>query len=511
MANREELQLLREARSNHAEAQLKLGQLYLFGTKSLPQSLTTALHWLSRAATQSNKEACLLIGDHIPYEIARNFPDQVAIQSWYRTALTEGHYEAGLVLARLILSDPNQIDDKNYAEAIRILETIADHDIAEAQWLLAELAKDPNARPSIINNALKWTARAADAGIIDAQIALIEHAWENGDYPVFLQHALPIARSITQADQQGDVSNVDEQSSRLLFRCGQLLRKQDDHAPEEIQSMWELAARQKNAEAAFSLGLWYARMNEDGIRVNSGASATSFKKAIRWLTQAGEQGLARAWYALSLIYQKAEFSQRNMNDAQRYLELAADLGHATAQYERGMHAWRARRDDESNDIQAIYWLQKASGNGKTEASTVLNKIAVKANPALWAVAARECLTHEIFSSHPFLAARIELAAVFGLTRPEALLLDIHNADKGHCLLVDIREFYRRSKRKLILIQTGQERQVLSRIGRLFEKVDCGLNGPEGNYRQRQYRLKTILPAAYQEMPDDEEHQETAEA
>lgn len=221
MANREELQLLREARSNHHEAQLQLGKLYLFGTKSLPQSLTTALHWLSRAATQSNKEACLLIGDHIPYEIARNFPDQVAIQSWYRTALTEGHYEAGLVLARLILSDPNQIDDKKYAEAIRILETIADHDIAEAQWLLAELAKDPNARPSIINNALKWTARAADAGIVDAQIALIEHAWENRDYPVFLQHALPIARSITQAVQQGDVINIDEQSSRLLFRCGQ--------------------------------------------------------------------------------------------------------------------------------------------------------------------------------------------------------------------------------------------------------------------------------------------------
>lgn len=187
--------------------------------------------------------------------------------------------------------------------------------------VLAELAKDPNARPSIINNALKWTARAADAGIVDAQIALIEHAWENRDYPVFLQHALPIARSITQAVQQGDVINIDEQSSRLLFRCGQLLLKQDGHASEEIQSMWELAARQKNAEAAFSLGLWYARMNEDGIRVSIGAAATSFKKAIRWLTQAGEQGLAKAWYALSLIYQKAEFSQRNMNDAQRYLEL----------------------------------------------------------------------------------------------------------------------------------------------------------------------------------------------
>lgn len=510
MANREELQLLREARANHPEAQLQLGRLYLFGTKSLPQSPTTALHWLSRAATQNNTEACFLIGDHISYEIAKNFPDQFAIQLWYRNALAEGHYKAGLVLARLILSDPNQPDDKKYTEAIHILETIADHDIAEAQWLLAELAKDPNARPSTVNNALKWTTRAADAGIIDAQIALIEHAWENEDYPVFLQHALPIARSITQADLQGEAGNIDEQSSRLLFRCGQLLLKKAGQSTEEIQIMWELAARQKNAEAAFSLGLWYARMDENGTRVNSGATATSFKKAIRWLTQAGEQGLSKAWYALSLIYQKAEFSQRNMTDAQRYLELAADFGHATAQYERGMHAWRVRKEDEANDIKAVYWLQKASGNGKTEAALALNKIAVKANPASWAIAAQQCLTHEIFSSHPFLAARIELAALFGLTRPEALLLDIHNADKGHCLLVDIREFYRRSKRKLFLIQTGQERQILSRIGRLFEKVDCGLNGPEGNYRQRQYRLKTILPTAY-DTPDEEEQQETAEA
>lgn len=81
--------------------------------------------------------------------------------------------------------------------------------------------------------------------------------------------------------------------------------------------------RHKNAEAAFLLGLWHARMDEYGNRTSDGASSTSFKKAIRWLTQAGEQGLAKAWYALSLIYQKAEFSQRNMADAQHYLEIAA--------------------------------------------------------------------------------------------------------------------------------------------------------------------------------------------
>lgn len=502
MASREELQLLREARTGNARSQCELGRRYLFGSKSLPQSLTTALHWLSRAAIQGDTDASLLIGDHIPYELAKTYPDRLAIENWYRKALERGNARAGLILAKLILSSGAAMDDKKRTEAIGILETIVDHDIAEAQWLLAELVENSPGRLPAKNDVLKWTVRAADAGIPEAQIVLAEHAWDNADYDTFLQLAVPVARSLIQPGQQQEISGLDNRSTQLLLRCGrQLLQKGNVHS-EEIQSMWETAARHKNAEAAFLLGLWHARMDEYGNRTTGGASSTSFKKAIRWLTQAGEQGLAKAWYALSLIYQKAEFSQRNMVDAQRYLEIAANLGHPKAQYEKGMHAWRNRREDESNDISAVYWLQKAVSNGETEAAQILNRIALRAQPAPWAKTALQHLTRESVSSYPFLAARIELAAVFGLSRPEALLLDIHSADKGHCLLVDIREHYRRSKRKLILIQTGKERQTLSRIGRLFEKVDCGPNGPEGNYRQRQYRLKTLLPTAISDNPEE---------
>jgi hypothetical protein len=58
------------------------------------------------------------------------------------------------------------------------------------------------------------------------------------------------------------------------------------------------------------LGLWFARMDSEGKRQSAGIAAVNFKRAIRWLTQAGEQGLAEAWYALSRIYMKPEFSQR---------------------------------------------------------------------------------------------------------------------------------------------------------------------------------------------------------
>ena len=71
MANREELAIIRGARSGHADAQLALGKRYLFGSAGLPRSLPTALHWLDRAARQGCAESCELIGSHIPLDLAR--------------------------------------------------------------------------------------------------------------------------------------------------------------------------------------------------------------------------------------------------------------------------------------------------------------------------------------------------------------------------------------------------------------------------------------------------------
>jgi TPR repeat protein len=233
-------------------------------------------------------------------------------------------------------------------------------------------------------------------------------------------------------------------------------------------------------------------MRADGARTAVGAGSANFKKAIRWLTLAGEQGLAEAWYALSRIYIKPEFSQRNVGDAQKFLERAAEMGYRDAQLECGNSAWRARRENESNDVRAAYWLQKAAHAGCERAAAALRKIAPRVACAdSGALAGAAALA----ASHPLLAARLELAAMFGLSRAEALLLDVRQADHGHCLVVDIRASYGRSKRRLVMVETAQQRQALDRIGRLFDHVDCGPGGPEGNYRQRLYRLKTLAPAA----------------
>ncbi|MDB5841160.1 MAG: Sel1-like repeat protein, partial [Herminiimonas sp.] len=62
-----------------------------------------------------------------------------------------------------------------------------------------------------------------------------------------------------------------------------------------------------------------------------------------------------------------------------------------------------------------------------------------------------------------------------------------------CLLIDIRSLNAHSKRRLILIQTGEERLALTRIARHFANIDCGVGGPEGNYRQRLYLFNKFVP------------------
>ena len=412
MANRDELVIIRGARSGDAAAQLALGKLYLFGGASLPQNMPTALHWLCRAATQGVEEAWQLIGANIPFEVAQ--PARAQALQWFVRAAQEG--------------------------------------IPAAVRVLAQLRRVDAAPPAAAGQGRKAAVPAA------AQRAAPSPSLE-------VPASVPEAWRALEGEQDAD--------------------------QDELLRLRTLAAQGGDRDAQLALGLHLARMNSEGDRLESSSGTVNFKRALRWLAQAGEQGLADAWFAMSRIYIRPEFSQRSASEAHACLERAADMGHSGAQLECGIHAWRARRGAEDNDVRAVFWLQKAAAQGSVEAQQALERISPAPPPAGWADPLLPLLTRDILSSQPLLAARIELAAMFRLTRAEALLLDVKAADQGHCLVVDIRASYGRSKRRLVLVRTAAERQKLDRIVRLFELVDADM---EGNYRQRLYRLKSWLGA-----------------
>ncbi|NML60250.1 SEL1-like repeat protein [Massilia sp. RP-1-19] len=489
MANREELAIIRGARGGNAAAQLELGKRYLFGSTGLPRSLPTALHWLERAAQQECREACELIGAHIPIELASLSLRPLA--PWYERAHDAGGLRAGIVYAQLVLADAG-VEQAVRVKALRALEAAADGGFGEAAQLLSHHRRARTgaaAPPSPAPAAPKPLAIPAAA----SSIPLIDAAWQARDWHAWLAVALPLARALVAASAEpGRLrARLDPGDVLLLSRCAQLLDAGAlEHAAgaDELRRFWELAAAENDREAQLAMGLGWARMRLDGQRTTPGSGSANFREAIRWLALAGEQGLAEAWYALSRIYIKPEFSQRNVSVAQRYLERAAGMGYREAQLECGNNAWRARRENESNDVRAVYWLQKAAAQGCTEARAALDRIAPREPGRL---PGRQALS----GSHPLLAARLELAGLFGLSRAEALLLDVARADCGHCMVIDIRSSYRRSKRRLVMVETAREREALDRIVKVFDGIDGGPGGPEGNYRQRLYRLKTAAPDA----------------
>ncbi|MES2152711.1 MAG: hypothetical protein V4508_23290 [Pseudomonadota bacterium] len=499
MANREELGLIRGARAGRAESQLALGRRYLFGSAGLPHSLPTALHWLERAAQQGCEQAWQLIGEHIPVELARQ--SARPLTHWYERAYDGGLAQAGLVLAQLVLEAPAQRPDAALrTKAQQALAMAARAGLAEAQWLLA---RQSTSAATLHTVQPRWLQQAADGGVVQAQTALLDAAWEARHWDAYLERALPQARALAAA---GAPAVLEAPQAMLLARCAQALaggQGGSEADPAEIHHFRELAALANERHAQLAMGLWWARMQVDGQRVPGGSGSANFKKAIRWLTQAGEQGLAEAWYALSRIYLKPEFSQRNIGAAQAHLERAAQMGYRDAQFECGNSAWRARRERDGNDVRAVYWLQKAAAQGCARAAAALHKIAPRANGPVYSATGALAPGRDLQASHPLLAARLELAAMFRLTRAEALLLDIKTADFGHCLVIDIRASYGRSKRRLVLVDTACEREALDRIARLFEQIDSGPGGLEGNYRQRLYRLKSLVPAAADDEPDYE--------
>jgi uncharacterized protein len=502
MANREELLIIRAARAGEASAQLKLGKRYLFGGAGLPKSLPTALYWLDRAAQQDEQDAWMLIGRHVPFETVQQSTQPGKLYVWYERAFDAGVAQAGLVLARLVLGQaPGAVSDAMRNKALRALQVAAHAGIAEAQWLLAQTIR--HSREDAVatwpegedtekadNEAmLEWATRAARSGVVEAQLAIADHAWARSDLQGFLQWALPLARRFVAA--LAIPGETEEKESGLVMRTAHALSACTGFDGSEVTRMLEWAAQAGNGDAQYSLGLWLARMDADGNRLHGVPGTANYKRALRWLSFAAEQGLPGAWHALSKIYMKPEFSHRDAVEARRCLERAAHAGHGRAQMELGVAAWRARREDVSNDVRAAAWLLKAKAQGIAEASRALEKVAARATPATWAGTILSHLTREVVASHPLLVARLELAAMFGLSRTEALLIDPVTADCGHCLVVDVCTQHQHSKRRLVLVQTAEERKLLDRITALFELVDRGPEGPEGNYRQRLYRLKTL--------------------
>ncbi len=461
MVQRHVLPLVKQAKGGDPNAAFALGRIYLEGNAGLARNPATAYEWLRRAADGGVEDAVTLIAESIP---AAAVADVLTALPIFEQAAAAGCRNAQRVMGQWLLT--GACGDKDPARARSMIRMAAEAGDVGSQVRLACMYQAGDGGEVDAEQARYWFERSARAGSLAAQHALAEDCWKRGD-PAASEWLAGLAR-------RGDV--------QACYRYGVMLLSLGRTA--EAVHWLEKAAVSAHPEAQLAYGRLFAA---PGGRAKNGVPH-NYKKAASWLAKAAQAGNAQAAFELHRLYSSPAFSLRDPESARHHLELAARGGHLEAQYILGIAV--LRRDTEPDkEAAGVGWLARAAKGGHRGAQAKLQEVCDSApraeNPGRRAAIAR------LMQVDVALAIRLELANVLGLKLVEALCLDPVKADRGECLVVDVREIVRSARRRLVLIENDEQRALIDRAKRLSTAGGALFRDLRGDLRSRERSFRYI--------------------
>jgi hypothetical protein len=210
----------------------------------------------------------------------------------------------------------------NYDEASRLLMEAAEQGNGGAEHMLMRLYSEGRVfAQNMEKETLKWTRRAAEQGIMQAQFELAK----------------------IHATRQGDMATA--------------------------VAWYQKAAKQGHPEAFYKLGEIFEQ-GAKGVAADSNESVRLYQVAASEFDVYAQQGDADAQNMLAGMYHQAQGVRKNMELAIKWWEKAALQGHVLAQLNLGR--LYAIGDDVPHDPnQAAYWLNLAAAKGVVEAESLL--------------------------------------------------------------------------------------------------------------------------------------------
>jgi hypothetical protein len=213
----------------------------------------------------------------------------------------------------------------NYEESAVHLKMAATQGSVGAEQLLMQLYTEEKLKSGDADKeALKWTRKAAENGIKQAQFALAENF----------------------AKKEGNVK--------------------------EALQWYLLAANQNHPDAFYALGEIYNKGGE-GVDTDSQKSVRMYQIALSEFDVFAQKGHPGYQFALAGMYQHAKGVSKNMKLAVKWMGKSAQQGHAQAQFALG-HLYASGRDVERDIPQAKYWLDLAAAQGLGSAVALLEKL-----------------------------------------------------------------------------------------------------------------------------------------
>jgi TPR repeat protein len=335
--------LRRAVAADHLEAALTLGQLLLARTDD---DGIEAAHWLRHAAEQGSTAGASALAQL--YLTGHGVPkDREEATRWLDVAGSEADADALASMAT------NLAQDGEGEAATEWLRRAAANGSAAACYNLGVLYRSGRGVPRDTKQAIDWHAKAADRGHAPAAFTL------GAIYAAGDEVGQDFVASVYRFRQAADAGHVVARC-RLALMTAQ--GKGVPPAPAEGIGLLENMVAERIPEAAETL--FELHWGGDGVPEDQPA-------AIGWLERAGELGSPTAPRILAEIYDRGEAVPRDIDRIFALLEQASSAGSLEAQTDIGRLLLLEGRYGVPDPAEAHRWLERAADAGHAEAQSLM--------------------------------------------------------------------------------------------------------------------------------------------
>jgi len=381
------IHLIEAADQGHAEAQARLGRMYMYGMGT-PANARKALDYFRQAASQGNANGLAGLGEAYAGELPGCDLEKDAKQAFdcFDRSASLGSWRGMLDLGRLHREGSATTKDEGRAlilfrKTLALAQPLAEEGDPEAQTVLGLIHRDGLGTTKNPAEAMKWFQMAADqewmighyhlgamylngTGVPQSDVEAVSHFrkaaesgfhWAQNQMGIMFQNGKGVARSDAEAvawyQRAAEQGNAAAQSNLgYMYLNGRGVAQS-----EALALAWfNKSAKQGNLLAYTNLGVMY----QGGRGVPQ-----SEVEAVTWFRKAAEQGLALGQVNLGIMYASGKGIARNDAEALAWFRKAAAQSHGSAENWIGI-MYQGGRSVPQSDVEAVAWYRKAAEHGE---------------------------------------------------------------------------------------------------------------------------------------------------
>lgn len=471
---KEDVRLLAAARQGDEGALCEAGRRYLLGTPGFSRHPTLGIEYLTHPAVNGTLRAAIVIAECLPLHEIVSLGQIAALRLAARALSVDALIKLGLSAC---------LTSADLSEAVAWFEKAAAAGSDAAQAALRASQQRPQQTVGAVLRALGAESCICPEVLLTQALV----STPQKDDAVLLSRLLDAAVSL----RVRATAELRDAACAALARAQALPGFCFSGSPEGLECLLEDGVKRGNADAALLLGRALCGLDAGALRASTMTTGQNMRKGAALLMRAADAGRHGAWMLLYRVHSDHGASVANPQMALFFLEKAAIGGDATARRLLGALILRSASHLHETE-QAIHWLHEAACSADDHARGLLRTLVLPvAGDEVDAAAVIEAIRRQ----DPWTALRLRTARDFGLTKLEALSVDILNGARPWGLVVGTNPFVTQAKLaapRAVPAVTPQAAAHLRRSVAFLDQAKQEGLAFEGDLRKRSVRLRRLL-------------------